>query len=66
MESAFTNEIAANIHLHCAKVYGTPATYTQDSVKFRENIENCFQNVLYQSTHVINGIHEFYKVREKM
>ncbi len=35
MESALMNEIAASIHLHCAKIYGTPSTYTEDAIKFR-------------------------------
>ena len=35
MESAFMNEIAADIHLHCAKIYGNPINYTENSHKFR-------------------------------
>lgn len=48
MDSVYLNKIAVHIHGYCLKLHATPDTYTDDPVKFRHNIENCFQNVLDQ------------------
>lgn len=56
MDPVYSNKIAAEIHKYCLKFHGTPATYVQDPVRFRQNIETCFVNVLDQHKEVMKGV----------
>ncbi len=48
MDIVYTNKIAGKIHGYCLKLHATPETYTSDPVRFRQNIENCFLNIIDQ------------------
>lgn len=48
MDKVISNEIAANIHLYCVKRFANENNYTENSVKFRQNLENCFLSILDQ------------------
>ena len=61
MDLFFSNRIASSIHLYCVQQYGQPETYTNDPVRFRQNIENCFFNVIEQHNSVMAGITQFYQ-----
>lgn len=38
MDPLYMNKIAATVHYYCVKHYSQPNTYTEDSVKFRQNV----------------------------
>lgn len=59
MDIVYTNKIAGKIHGYCLKLHATPETYTSDPVRFRQNIENCFLNIIDQHKQVMNGIDSF-------
>ena len=55
------NKIAGDMHLYCVKECAQPETYTHDPVRFRQNIENCFLNVIEQHKFTMAGIQQFYR-----
>lgn len=61
MDPLFCTKIATNIHAYCAKITTTPETYTEDPVRFRQNMENCFLNVMDQYHEVMKGVEVFWK-----